>query len=210
MSDYEYDAGASRLVISEGLECRDDTHLVMVSAEHLEGGTITVPVRDEEAPAVALAILEAAGLAPYEVGCTADRFFAHEAVNKLRDAVRSRKDQAEREAEDAKVRDYYNRALPRTLQRAAWDELSPEAHEFYRESYRAAREFFAKEGTTAPRVLQYGDPEPEAGTWRSNNGVLYQKDAGRWLTVSGCYSVLWSNFAASAFPMTEVTGDASR
>ena len=100
MSDYEYDTGASRLVLSEGLDLAD-AHLVMVSAEHLEGGTITVPVRDEDAPAIALAILEAAGY-----GNASSRHMAA-AWRNLNRHITERKAEAEREAEEQKARDFY-------------------------------------------------------------------------------------------------------
>ena len=102
-------------------------------------------VRPEDAPAVALAILEAAGLAPYEVGCTADRYFAHEAVDKLRDAVQFRKDQAERDAEDAKVRAWWDETRYGHTTALAWGHMGESAHEDVRKQYHLARKFFEEQ-----------------------------------------------------------------
>lgn len=155
----------------------------------------TVSVGPDEAPALALAILEAAGIDPDDVKTGTE--YTREATYHLQKHRCELAEAQEREAEDAKVREFVN-AIPGVS-------YLDESEDHWRHLYLAAREFFARDEKPAPRVLNYGDPEPESGTWRSNNDVLYQKDPGGWFTVNGCYSVLWSHFNAGAFPMTEVT-----
>lgn len=147
---YEYDAGASRLDISEGLEVRDDKHLVMVSAEHLEGGTITVPVRDEDAPALALALLEQAGVKEIDpttvnASATPERL----ALYWLYQWQGLRKAQSEQEAFDAEVAAFRLNQFKAQSRRPdpskvadAWADMDDESRELWRSEYRAAREFF--------------------------------------------------------------------
>lgn len=151
MSEYEYDTGATRLVISEGLNVRDDKHFVVVSAEHLNDVNVAVAVQDEDTPAVALAILEAAGFSddlgsdsPPEL-VSAMRLLGQYKVKVAREA--------EREAEDAKVREFRESSLSAiasvfnesNIDAKEWAALSKTGRASWHARYEAARKFFEEQ-----------------------------------------------------------------
>jgi hypothetical protein len=109
-------------------ESNEDGKTYVGTVEH-EGPATGVMVRNEDAPAVALAILEAAGIEGWNY--SDDRLAS--AVVALTEHKRQQDAKAEREAEDAKVREFIT----------AIDGLSPtsiSSHE--RDLYNAARKFF--------------------------------------------------------------------
>jgi len=62
---YELDqGGATRLIVEQDKTMDGVTPLVLIQAEHLMGDRVTVMVKPSQAPALALAILEAAGVTP--------------------------------------------------------------------------------------------------------------------------------------------------
>ena len=197
---YEYtDEHGDSLLVRSVIE---GEFLVKVGHGSGHGAGISIP--NEDAPAVALAILEAAGVTPsigYHPDATPEEFESAAAFY-LREAINKRSKQAEREAEDAKVREFMRAILPGSYQ------TDQSVTDGDRDRYRAARDFFAKEDTPAPRVLQYGDPEPQVGdAWLDQQGETWRPvTIGGWSHDGVTLFDDWSDIPSTAFPMTEVTG----
>lgn len=145
MSTYEYtDRNGRKLRTS--MNARSEVCVQSVGATD----AVTVVVPTEDAPAVALAILEAAGHRPAAwqdlSSLTADErlqlsmyHLKQSEARRARDKERA--EQAEREAEDAKVREFFLALNPGNFIAA-----DVEVDDRVREQYRAARNYFAKEG----------------------------------------------------------------
>ena len=102
----------------------------------LEQSALVVDIIPEDAPAVALAILEAAGIDDDS------EMFAASAVRNLRRVAEIRAEKAEREAEDAKVRAWWDETRYGHTTSLCWGHMGESAHEDVRKQYRLARKFF--------------------------------------------------------------------
>lgn len=204
MSTYEYtDICGEKLEV----EHRPVTGLVMVSAYTRNEADalvqIHVNVNPDDAPALALAVLEAA-----DVGNLGKvRLVA--ALSQLTQYQADRQREAEREAEDDKVREFFLALNPGNF--IAGD---VEVDDRVREQYRAAREFFAQEDIVPaeivePRVLQHGDPEPDRSTkWQDADGDIMTYSGRYWHSAKPTGSstgwARWQDWTADCFPWTEV------
>ena len=103
-----------------------------------KGPATGVMIRNEDAPAVALAILEAAGIEGWN--CSDDRLAS--AVIALTEHKRQQDAKAEREAEDAKVRAWWDETRYGHTTSLCWGHMGESAHEDVRKQYRLARKFF--------------------------------------------------------------------
>lgn len=180
--------------------------VLLRSAVSTHAVTFEVPI--EDAPAVALAILEAAGIEGRAYTCDNSE---EAAVYWLRTWKADQEDKAEREAEDAKV-DAYRTALTVEGPIQPWEELPEGDKDLFRHDYRAAREFFTGEIVDAvasePRVLKYGDPEPDRGTkWRDKQWDVWFHNGTGWTIGENSAGSLWPGkhtIGRNYFPMTEV------
>ena len=124
---------------------------VWVEVGHHETGWV-MSVAHEDAPAAALAILEAAGVDP-DNAFGVD-IYAADACGLLqawkRKTEQKRAEQAKRESEDAKVRGFRESSLSAfasvfsdsNYDSTGWEGLSETGREGWRARYRAARKFF--------------------------------------------------------------------
>ena len=123
---YEYtDPNGDTLSILPGV---DDGN-VWVEVGHHETGWV-MSVAHEDVPATALAMLDSAGVQPSLTGPVSI------AYDHLRQYVDAQAEQAEREAEDAQVKEFFNALNPGFIA----DDVDLTDH--VRRQYRAARKFF--------------------------------------------------------------------
>lgn len=177
----------------------------------------TVRIGPDEAPALALAVLEGAGAADHLDAPESSGPWTHleDAIDLLRAHLKERAEQeaqeaqaAEREAEDAKVRAWRlaTRGLPHEEPL-----LDDERDEYHRNLAH-----FTTAAKPTPRVLEYGDPEPDRGTrWRDAPGDVWyyagascaQESGWHWAGRDGFRGDArpWRHIPRSYFPMTEVT-----
>ena len=108
------------------------------------GPATGVLIHTEDAPAIALAILEAAGIKPAwdEQAQGNPERWASKAVEALTYSVKHRAEIAEREAEDAKVDNWRTFNRLRGQVEVAWKCLSEYERNEWRTNYNAARKFF--------------------------------------------------------------------
>lgn len=139
MSKYEY-TDTNDSLIKIGPTISNDQVFIQIRDVEV---SIAGYVRNEDAPAIALAILEAAGH-----GAASYCFEGH-AVDNLRAAIRERAKEAEREAEEAKVAAYrlhqfkaQNRNPNPELEADTWKDMGEASKDLWRNEYRAARKFF--------------------------------------------------------------------
>lgn len=142
MSDYEYtDRDKDKLIVVNAARYKSDILYVGVMRRDQEFG---VDVRNEDAPAIALAILEAAGCDK------AGKTRLSRAMIALIEHSSAEKVRAEREAEDAKVREFRESSLSAiasvfngsNVDAKEWAALSETGRESWYARYRAARKFF--------------------------------------------------------------------
>lgn len=138
---YEYtDADGARLNVDEYA-----TNLNLYVTDR--GQCIGLLIPHEDAPAVALAILEAAGITPDALSGNREQRAAAYLKAWSVQYAQERAKRAEREAEDAKVCDYFE--FVNNGARPAWGIVSEaekrECRAEYRRAERAAREFFTRE-----------------------------------------------------------------
>jgi len=127
---YEYtDRDGDHMSVEKSKDGHGDVFIVA----HNDTNAHAVAVRVEDAPAVALAILEAAGNVDIN---------SLEATNRLREFVNLQNAQAEREAEDAKVRAWWDETRYGHTTSLAWCHMGESAHEDVRKQYYLARKFF--------------------------------------------------------------------
>lgn len=138
---YEYDAGHTRIIIEQDKTMDGVTPLALIQMEHIAGGSSHLHVKPEDAPTVALAILEAAGIKSEHPGIYKDRKHPERMAMFWLEVLRDEREkkEAEREALDDKVRAYLNRVL-----------LNPVSHLYRitdhdRAEYARAAEFFQGE-----------------------------------------------------------------
>lgn len=138
MSEYKYiDPDGDTLKVRPSYSIKG----ALITARGIAGPSVAVPT--EDAPAVALAILEAAG---YDNANHGPGYVARI----LRVEVEAIERKAEREAEDAKVREFRESSLSAiasvfnesNVDAKEWVALSGTGRESWYARYRAAREFF--------------------------------------------------------------------
>lgn len=132
---------------------------------------------------------------------------------------------AKREAEDREV-DQYRRLIPALdpYEGVPWEVMTEQGKQMHRDRHHAHKEFFIKAhnhafgdapdgtcpacntGTREPRIIQYGDPEPDRKTrWESERGITWEW-AGRGWRMSTSSSVSpWGSLHPAWFPMKDVT-----
>lgn len=140
---YEYtDHTGFHLLVREGV--KDHIYIDTEAPDRTFQGVL---VKREDAPAVALAILDAAGVEPIDpdipgASAAPDSL----ALYWLYQWAGLRKATAEREAEDAKVDEYRTLIMSAIdIVAPAWSGLTDDSKDGWRKKYRAAREFFTRE-----------------------------------------------------------------
>ena len=139
MSDYEYIDDFDQPLTIKAYEWADNSKTVMITVPSGQSN-----ITPEDAPAVALAILEAADCGK------AGRIRLSRAMIALVEHISAEKERAEREAEDPKVREFREASMSAiatvfnesNADSKGWDGLSEAGREGWRARYRAARKFF--------------------------------------------------------------------
>lgn len=218
MSDYEYTDTNGRLMKVKADRFAGDDRVLIQFHREAEGVFAEAArcIRPDDAPAVALAILEASGIeGAFYINTPSSNDpggLLACATFLLRQAKNRRAERAEREAEDAKVRAWLDhlRGGPTTTPITDWD----------RRTYRKHESFFQSEGIvtspkgeskTAPRVLNHGDPlEDINAKFQTPQGysVEYDPTYGKWAITAKegpkVYSKRLDTLPRTYFPMTEV------
>lgn len=140
---YTYDQKHTTLIVEQDKTADGVTPVVLVQMDHPLGPSSAIHVQPEDAPVLALAVLEAAGISGGDISNTYLAATWNALDQYVKRVERERAERAEREAEDSQVAEFRKASDPGN--HFEWHELKPEAHDAWRKRYRAARKFFEED-----------------------------------------------------------------